>query len=81
MLSDGKAAYQEEVKPNGLREEQGWKREASSTPRRMLIAVPGEVLMEATEQSSEQDQEKKCRSRRLVGTCNSSPMKMGTHIT
>lgn len=47
----------------------------------MLIAVPGEVFMEATEQSSEQDQEKKCRSRRLVGTCNSSPMKMGTHIT
>lgn len=81
MLSDGEAAYQEEVKPNGLREEQGWKREASSTTCRMLIAVPGEVLMEATEQSSEQDQEKKYRSRRLVGTCNSSPMKMGTHIT
>lgn len=52
-----------------------------STPCRRLTAVPGEVLMKATEQGSEQDQEKKRRSRRLVGTCDSRPMKIGTHIT
>lgn len=36
--------------------------------------------MEATEKSSVQDQEKKCRSRRLVGTCDSTAHEDGdTH--